>query len=218
MITVTVSQSGEEGDSEMKLRYGMIFLAVVLITAFPGVIKAEKTEDSDTIVTIVRAPEQTQAERPPCFPDPTENFVPLPDKENIAEGKPIQASEHNDVYVSSNLNDGSVNSYWESKGFPAVLTIDLEGLHTISTAAFCLNPSAIWEPRTQEIAVLVSTDGENFAEAAAAAVYQFDAATGNRVRIDFDTVEAAYVRVVITSNSSSNTKGAQVAEICIYEN
>ena len=36
--------------------------------------------------------------------------------------------------------------------------------------------------------------------------------------IDFDPVEAAYVRVVITSNSSSNTKGAQIAEICIYEN
>ena len=167
-------------------------------------------------MTIVRAPEQTRAERPPCFPDPADDFIPLPDTENIAEGKPVQASEHNDVYVSSNLNDGSVQTYWESKGFPAVLTIDLEGVYTVSTAAFCLNPSAIWEPRKQEIAVLVSTDGENFTEAAAAAVYQFDAATGNRVRIDFAPTEAAYVRVVITSNSSSNSKGAQIAEICIY--
>jgi len=200
----------------MKLRYSVLFLVAVMIITFPGTMKAEMMEDSDTIVTIVRAPEQTQAERPPCFPDPADNFIQLPDKENIAEGKPVQASEHNDVYVSSNLNDGIVQTYWESKGFPAVLTIDLEGVHIVSTAAFCLNPSAIWEPRTQEIAVLISTDGENFTEAAAAAVYQFDAATGNRVRIDFDPVEAAYVRVVITSNSSSNSKGAQIAEICIY--
>ena len=200
----------------MKLKYCVLFLAAVMIAAATMAVKAEILEDDDTIVTIVRTPEQTQAERPPCFPDPTDNYIQLPETENIAEGKPVQASEHNDVYVSRNLNDGIIETYWESKGFPAELTIDLEGLHTISTAAFCLNPSAIWEPRTQEIAVLVSTDGEQFTEAAPAAVYQFDAATGNRVRIDFDPVEAAYVRVVITSNSSSHSKGAQVAEVCIY--
>lgn len=200
----------------MKLKYCVLFLAAVMIAAATMAVKAEILEDDDTIVTIVRTPEQTQAERPPCFPDPADNYIQLPETENIAEGKPVQASEHNDVYVSRNLNDGIIETYWESKGFPAELTIDLEGLHTISTAAFCLNPSAIWEPRTQEIAVLVSTDGEQFTEAAPAAVYQFDAATGNRVRIDFDPVEAAYVRVVITSNSSSHSKGAQVAEVCIY--
>lgn len=200
----------------MKVKYSVLFLAATMILAFPAAMRAETVEDGNTIVNIVRAPEQTRAERPPCFPDPADDFIPLPDTENIAEGKPVQASEHNDVYVSSNLNDGSVQTYWESKGFPAVLTIDLEGVYTVSTAAFCLNPSAIWEPRKQEIAVLVSTDGENFTEAAAAAVYQFDAATGNRVRIDFAPTEAAYVRVVITSNSSSNSKGAQIAEICIY--
>lgn len=200
----------------MKVKYSVLFLAAAMILASPAAMRAETVEDGNTIVTIVRAPEQTRAERPPCFPDPADDFISLPDTENIAEGKPVQASEHNDVYVSSNLNDGSVQTYWESKGFPAVLTIDLEGVYTVTTAAFCLNPSAIWEPRKQEIAVLVSTDGENFTEAVAAAVYQFDAATGNRVRIDFAPTEAAYVRIVITSNSSSNSKGAQIAEICIY--
>ena len=77
-------------------------------------------------------------------------------------------------------------------------------------------PSSIWEPRIQEIAVQVSLDGESFTEVAAPDKYQFDAATGNRVRIDFDTVEAAFVKLIFTLNSSSRTGGAQAAEICVY--
>ena len=144
--------------------------------------------------------------------------IQLPETENIAEGKPVQASAHNDVYVSSNLNDGKTTTYWESKGFPAEMTVDLQGTFTVSTAAFLLNPASIWEPRTQEIAVLVSTDGENFTEVSPAAAYTFDAETGNRVRIDFEAVQASHVRVIITSNTAApaHAKGAQVAEICIY--
>ena len=119
--------------------------------------------------------------------------------------------------MDKNVNDGKTDTYWESKGFPAEITFDLQGSYTVSTVAVCLNPSSIWEPRIQEIAVLVSTDGETFSEAAAPEKYQFDAATGNRIRIDFDTVQAAYVRLIFTMNSSSRTGGAQAAEICIYE-
>ena len=202
----------------MKMRGCILLLAVVMIAVFPGITGAETTDDGDTIVTIVRTPEQTQAERPPCFPDPADQFVPLPERENIALGKPIQASAHNDVYVSRNVNDGVVETYWESKGFPAELTVDLEGIHTITAAAFCLNPSAIWEPRTQEITLLVSMDGHDFTEAAPAQTYQFDAATGNRIRIDLEPVEAAWVRIVISSNSAypSHSGGAQIAEIGLY--
>lgn len=202
----------------MKKRACVLFLAILMAAVFPGITGAETIEDGDTIVTIVRAPEQSKAERPPCFPDPADQFVPLPEGENIALGKPIQASAHNDVYISGNLNDGIVETYWESKGFPAELTVDLEGVHTVSAATFCLNPSAIWEPRTQEIALLVSTDGEHFTEAAPAQVYHFDAATGNRVRIDLEPVEAAWVRIIITSNSAypSHSGGAQIAEIGLY--
>ena len=202
----------------MKRKYGILILAAAILAAFPGISGAETIQDGDTLVTIVRAPEQTQAERPPCFPDPADNFIQLPEGKNIAEGKPVQASQHNDVYVSSNLNDGKVETYWESKGFPAELTIDLEGAHTVSAAAFCLNPSAIWEPRTQEIALWTSMDGESFTEAVPALVYSFDAATGNRIRIDMDPVEAAYVRIIITSNSAypAHSGGAQIAEVCIY--
>ena len=201
----------------MKMKTWMILLAVTLIAILP-VLACAEAGDEDMVVTIVTAPEQTKAERPPCFPDPADNFIALPETENIALEKPIEASLHNDVYVSSNLNDGNTNTYWESKDFPAELTVDLQGTYTVSTAAFCLNTSAIWEPRTQEIAVLVSTDGENFTEVSPAAPDTFDAETGNRVRIDFAAVQAAYVRIVITSNSAApaHAKGAQIAEICIY--
>ncbi len=174
-------------------------------------------EDIKTIVTIVKAPEQTAPERPACFPDPADNFIPLPETENLAEGKEVLAGAHNDVYVSSNVNDGKTDTYWESKGFPAEMTIVLGEAHTVSTVAVCLNPSSIWEPRTQEIAVWVSTDGESFTEVASAEKYDFNAETGNRICIDFDAVQAAYVKVVFTMNSSSRTGGAQAAEICIYE-
>ena len=201
----------------MKKRFYCILLAAM--TAFlPAAGCMETAADGDTAVTIVEAPEQTRAERPPCFPDPADQYIQLPETENIAVGKPVQASAHTDVYVSGNLNDGKVETYWESKGFPAEVTIDLEGTFTVSSVAFCLNPSAIWEPRTQEIAILVSTDGETFTEAAPAAVYGFDAAYGNRIRIDFDPAEAAFVRAVISSNSAypAHSGGAQVAEFCVY--
>ena len=201
----------------MKLKFCIALLAAMILI-LPSAAWAEIADSDDTIVTIVRTPEQEHAERPPCFPDPSDNYIRLPDTENIAQGKPVQASAHNDVYVSRNLNDGKVETYWESKGFPAEMTVDLEGVHTVSSAAFCLNPSAIWEPRTQEITLLVSTDGENYTEISPAAVYEFDAEKGNRIRIDFEPAEAAFFRAVITSNSAypAHSGGAQVAEICVY--
>jgi hypothetical protein len=133
----------------------------------------------------VEAPEQAQAQRPPCFPDPADDYIPLPEGENVALGRPVVSGVHNDVYVIKNVNDGKTDTYWESKGFPAEVTFDLEGSRSVCAAAVCLNPSAIWEPRIQEIAVLVSEDGENYTEVSAPAKYSFDAATGNRIRIDY---------------------------------
>ena len=195
-----------------------LLLTVLLLLSLAGLSTAAVgAEDIKTIVTIVKAPEQTAPERPACFPNPADNFIPLPETGNLAEGKEVLAGAHNDVYVSSNVNDGKTDTYWESKGFPAEMTIVLGEAHTVSTVAVCLNPSSIWEPRTQEIAVWVSTDGESFTEVASAEKYDFNAETGNRIRIDFDAVQAAYVKVVFTMNSSSRTGGAQAAEICIYE-
>jgi len=191
----------------------LLLAAAAALLALPG---ASLGGEIETIVTIVPAPEQTRAERPPCFPDPTAEFIPLPESENYAQGKPVKSGAHTDVYVDRNVNDGKTDTYWESKGFPAEITFDLQGTFEVSTVAVCLNPSSIWEPRVQEFSVLVSTDGETFTEAVPAALYSFDAATGNRVRVDFDPLQAAYVRLIFTKNSSSRTGGAQAAEICVY--
>lgn len=190
-------------------------LLVLLMLTLPCM-AAMAEEEIETIVTIITTPPQDRAERPPCFPDPADDFIPLPESENYALGKPVSAGAHTDVYVSKNVNDGKTDTYWESKGFPAEMVIDLQGAFSVTTVAVCLNPSSIWEPRTQEIAVLVSTDGVSFTEVAAAAKYDFDAATGNRIRIDFEAVQASFVKLVFIMNSSSRTGGAQAAEICVY--
>ena len=196
-------------------RFFCVILALLL--AVPCLAFCEKAEEIKTIVTIVTAPDQTKPERPPCFPDPADDYIPLPEGENLAQGKPVLSGAHTDVYVIKNVNDGKTDTYWESKGFPAEVIFDLQGTFTVSTVAVCLNPSSVWEPRIQEIAVLVSLDGETFTQAAAPEKFQFDAATGNRVRIDFDAAQAAFVKVIFTLNTSSRTGGAQAAEICVCE-
>ena len=193
-----------------------LLLALLFLTLPCTAAMAETGEEIETIVTIVSTPAQDHAERPPCFPDPVDNFIPLPESENFALGKPVSAGAHTDVYVSKNMNDGKTDTYWESKGFPAEVVIDLQGAYSVSTVAVCLNPSSIWEPRTQEIAVLVSQDGVDYVEVAPAGKYDFDAATGNRICIDFEAVQASFVKLIFTMNSSSRTGGAQAAEICVY--
>ena len=200
----------------MKNMMKLLAAMLALLLCVPAFGLCEEAEEIPTIVNIVRAPEQIKAERPSCFPDPTANYIPLPETENYALNKKIQSGAHTDVYVNKNVNDGKTDTYWESKGFPAEMVIDLAGTYSVKTVAVCLNPSSIWEPRIQEIAVWVSLDGETFTEVAAAEKYQFDPATGNRIRIDFDATDAAFVKVIFTLNSSSRTGGAQAAEICVY--
>ncbi len=199
-----------------KLLNRALALAAALLLALPCAGLCEVAEEIPTIVTIVPAPDQTQPERPPCFSDPRANYVPLPETENFALGKPVTSGAHTDVYVKTNVNDGSTDTYWESKGWPAEMTINLEQTRTIGTVAVCLNPASIWEARIQEIAVWVSLDGEAFTEVSPATKYPFDPETGNRIRIDFGAVEATWVKVVFTLNSASRTGGAQAAEIGVY--
>lgn len=199
----------------MKLSWKIILLAALLLCV-PAVGLCQSAQGADTILTVVETPAQEKAERPPCFPDPTDAYIPMPETENLATGKPVSSGAHTDVYVVSNVNDGKTDTYWESKGFPAELTVDLQGVYDIAAVTVCLNPSAIWEARTQELAVLVSADGAVYTPIAEKAKYDFDPATGNRIRLDLPTAKAAYVRFVFTMNSSSRTGGAQAAEVGVY--
>ena len=199
-----------------KLTIISIVLIVLSLAAIAGAYFGLFGAKGEPGLTVVAAPEQTKAQRPPCFPDPEANYIPMPETENLALGRPVLSGEHTDVYVDANVNDGKTDTYWESKGFPADMTIDLGESRSISTVAVRLNPSAIWEPRTQGIAVLISADGESFTELVPETKYDFDPATGNRIRIDFDATDARFVRLRFTMNSSSRTGGAQAAEIEIY--
>ena len=198
----------------MKKFLPAVLALLLILSLLPAL--AQGPDGTETVVTIVRTPDQTKAERPPCFPDPSANFIPLPETENFALNRPVTSGAHTDVYVSRNVNDGKTDTYWESKGYPAEMLIELDGPHTVSTVAVCLNPSSIWEPRTQEIAVYLSADGESYVQAAEARRYDFNADTGNRIRIDLEPLEARFVRVVFTANTAARTGGAQAAEICVY--
>ena len=195
----------------MKRILNIVFLVVIAlaVVAIAVAFFRSPKEAAEPGLTVVEAPEQSKAQRPPCFPDPEANYIPMPETTNLAEGKRILSGEHTD--------DGKTDTYWESKGFPAEMVIDLDDTFTISTVAVRLNPSAIWEARTQEIAVQVSTDGTAYTELIPATRYGFDPETGNRIRIDFDAVEARFVKLIFTMNSSSRTGGAQAAEIEVYE-
>ena len=94
----------------MKRITAIILFAALLAVLLPAGGMAEIAEGTDMIVTIVAAPDQTRAERPPCFPDPSDNYIRLPETENIAEGKAVTASAHTDVYVIGNANDGKTDT------------------------------------------------------------------------------------------------------------
>ena len=48
----------------------MSAIMAMLVLSLPGMGICESDQEIPTIVTIVPAPDQTQPERPPCFPDP----------------------------------------------------------------------------------------------------------------------------------------------------
>ena len=98
-----------------------IVLIAVIVLSLAAILIAflqKPAEKPDPGLTVVEAPEQAKAQRPPCFPDPEANYIPMPDTENLAQGKRVLSGEHADVYVDSNVNDGKTDTYWESKGFP----------------------------------------------------------------------------------------------------
>ena len=96
----------------MKNMMKLLAAMLALLLCVPALGLCEEAEEIPTIVNIVRAPEQTKAERPSCFPDPTANYIPMPEMENYALNKKIQSGAHTDVYVNKNVNDGKTDTYW----------------------------------------------------------------------------------------------------------
>ncbi|MET7293011.1 CARDB domain-containing protein [Streptomyces griseoloalbus] len=137
---------------------------------------------------------------------------PPADGGNLSLGKPIEASSTIHSFVATNANDGKVDTYWESNGHPATLTVALGADADLSAVVVKLSPDSAWAKRTQSIEVLgrEQTSG-SFTSLKARADYTFDPGShDNTVTIPV-TGRYADVRLRFTHNSSGY--GAQVAEL-----
>ncbi|MEU2600733.1 CARDB domain-containing protein [Streptomyces hirsutus] len=142
----------------------------------------------------------------------TDPGQPPVDGTNLALNKPVQASSTVHQFVARNANDGRTDTYWESSGHPATLTVQLGANADLSGVVVKLNPAAAWEPRTQSIEVLAREQAASgFTSIKARADYTFNPASGgNTVTIPV-TGRHADVQLRFTHNSAGY--GAQIAEL-----
>ncbi len=137
----------------------------------------------------------------------------------------VDASEHNDVYPVGKTVDGDPTgtSYYESKGLPAHIVIDLGDVYTLQKLVLSLPPVLTWSARTQNIEISVSdsnleykSGSTEFKTAIEAKDYLFDPQTGNRVILDMNNEKCRYLKIVINSNDASGGYGGQLSEISAY--
>jgi hypothetical protein len=183
----------------------------------PVEVPVRVTVTPEPVLNLVQTPEQTKAERPEALPELVVEKVELPATPNLAEGAEVESGPVTQNYLAFKSVDGKVLTYWESAGLPAEITVDLGGEQSVRTVAIQLNPDMVWAARTQTFAILGSADGAEYTELAAETKYGFDPASGNTVRVDFDTASVRYVRLVFSTNSGTSDRGAQAGEILVFE-
>ncbi|MDJ1640457.1 CARDB domain-containing protein [Streptomyces pakalii] len=134
---------------------------------------------------------------------------------DLARGKTVTASGSHGGYPAANANDGKVDSYWESNGHPADLTVKLGADADLESVVVKLNPDQIWATRTQDIQVLGRTqNGTAFTSLRARAGYVFNPGSNrNTVTIPV-TGRVADLQLKFFSNTEA--PGAQVAEIQVF--
>ncbi|WP_396126858.1 CARDB domain-containing protein [Amycolatopsis sp. FBCC-B4732] len=133
--------------------------------------------------------------------------------QNLAAGKPIEASSSTFSFVAANANDNDTATYWESAaGYPDSLTVKLGADADLDAVVVKLNPDAVWGARTQNFEVLGRGQGATaFTSLKPRADYRFDPAAGqNTVTVPI-TGRVADVRLQFFANSGA--PGAQVAEL-----
>lgn len=136
---------------------------------------------------------------------------------NLAKGRPATATGSVDVYTPGKAVDGDANSYWEStnNAFPQSLTVDLGSAQAVRRLVLKLPPSTAWGARTQTIAVLGSTDGQNYATVAGAQGYRFDPATGNTATVALPSgTSLRHLRLTVSANTG--WPAAQFSEVEAY--
>lgn len=187
--------------------------------AWPTRVSTPTPLPSATSLRLTRTPTACPAVCPTVTPIPptltstiTPTQTPLP---GIAVGKLAFDNGHTLYFESKNVTDGDVNTYWEGKAYPNLLTIDLGAEHSVTAIKIKLNPDSIWSPRTQTLSVLGSSDNKTYTTLLDSAVYSFDPATGNQVTITFAAAMVRYVRLSFTANTGA--PNGQAAEFEVYE-
>jgi hypothetical protein len=138
-----------------------------------------------------------------------------PASENLAAGRPVSATSQADVYGPGNTVDGNPGSYWESSSnFPQSLTVDLGTNRSVSRVVLKLPPAAAWATRSQNVAVLGSTNGSTFTTVAASAGRTFNPASGNTATITFGATSQRYLRLTFTGNTG--WPAGQISEYEVY--
>ncbi|MGW1347402.1 CARDB domain-containing protein [Kribbella sp. NPDC002412] len=141
--------------------------------------------------------------------------VEPPTGTNLATGKPIEASSSVFEFVATNANDTSVNTYWESNGLPATLTVKLGANADLSSIVVKLNPDPIWGPRTQSIQVLGREQSATaFTSLVARTDYQFSS-SGNQNSITIP-VSGRYADVRLQFFGNTGAPGGQVADFQVF--
>ncbi|HIZ83766.1 MAG TPA: discoidin domain-containing protein [Firmicutes bacterium] len=127
---------------------------------------------------------------------------------NLALHCPYQ---YNTINWEGSPVDGSVDSYWASKGMPGILTVDLQSVMTVNRVGIKIIPR--WGTRTQNLEIQGSRDGVSYETLVPAADYEF-VQWENAIELPFADTEIRYLRVYGTSNTGD--QGIQVSELEAY--
>lgn len=166
-------------------------------------------------VTLVTAPNQADFEEHPEWTIP--ETEPIDYGENIALDKTVRQNGQTQIYNCRNVNDGDRFTYWEGApdAYPNEVTIDLGEAAEISGARILLNPRQIWSARTQDVEVLLSDDGENFATVYSRTTLTFDPMEDNSAHMEFpEAAKGQYILFRFYANTGA--KAGQAAEIEVY--
>ncbi|WP_337824869.1 CARDB domain-containing protein [Amycolatopsis sp. A1MSW2902] len=132
--------------------------------------------------------------------------------QNLAAGKPIEASSTVGAFAAANANDNNTGTYWESSaGYPNTLTVKLGADADLSSVVVKLNPEPIWGARTQNFEILGRAQGAGeFTTLSARADYRFDPAANQNIVTIPVTGRASDVQLRFFANSGA--PGGQAAE------
>lgn len=198
-----------------------VFLVILIISIVVSVYTIVIGNSIDNVksqnITIIKTPEQKEAETPPQFKTSSPIIPPKLTGTNLALNKPVDVNGYTQIYIGKNATDGNTTTYWEGKAnsYPNTITVNLGKVSTVTSMRIALNPDKVWSKRTQTFSINGSNDGKTFTEILPKTNYNFDPMTSNIVDIKLQKpVKTSYIQLVFTANTGAT--GGQIGELEIY--